>query len=270
MDGTSGRILIVDDDPPVLEALSAALHPPYEVLTTGTGLGALEAAGSHPPDLILLDYVLPDLSGLALVRAIKRCFPSIFVVLMTAYGSEDVSVEAFRSGARDYLRKPIHLRDLLARVETLLASRRASASRRSTVFLEMDPARGGGSRIGSLQRCLDFVEQHLHTDVSLEQVAREAGMSKFHFCRHFKSTTGLTFREFLARRRVARATDLLREPGRSVTEVSLDVGFKDTSHFSRVFRRLMGQRPSRYRQVAGEQSRSTEGSPASRTEPGQG
>ncbi|HTU01720.1 MAG TPA: AraC family transcriptional regulator, partial [Candidatus Sulfotelmatobacter sp.] len=83
----------------------------------------------------------------------------------------------------------------------------------------------------------------------LEQVAREAGMSKFYFSRQFKAATGASFRGFLARRRVARAVALLGEGKRSVSEVSQDVGFKDLSHFSRVFHLLTGQPPSRYRKA---------------------
>jgi AraC family transcriptional regulator len=98
-----------------------------------------------------------------------------------------------------------------------------------------------------------FIEGQLHSELRLNQVRREAGMSKFHFFRRFKEATGLTFREFLARGRVARALRLLCDRDRSVSQVYLDVGFKDLSHFSRVFRKLTGQSPSRYR-------RTTEGS----------
>jgi YesN/AraC family two-component response regulator len=254
MPAACGRILIVDDDPPVLEALSAALAPPYEVLRARTGLAAFELFRQEPLDLVLLDYILPDVSGIATLRAIKRFFPWVLVVLMTGFGSEEIAIEAFRAGARDYLRKPISLRDLLARVETLLAGRQQHGDRRSPVFLGKVPAladAGLGPRDASFRRAIAFMDAHLDRHLSLDQVAREAGVSKFHFCRHFKANTGLTFREFLAQRRIARATELLREGNRSVSEVYLDVGFKDLSHFSRVFRKLTGQPPSRYRRHPG-------------------
>lgn len=250
----SGRILIVDDDPPILEALSAALAPPYEVLRTQSGLTAFEVVGHERLDLVLLDYVLPDVSGLTILRAIKKFFPSILVIVMTGFGSEDIAVEAFRAGARDYLKKPIGLRDLLARVETLLSGRQRCGETRSPLFLGADASLsdvGRGYVGSSVQRAMAFIEAHLDWHLSLDQVAREAGMSKFHFCRNFKGSTGFTFREFLARRRIVRATHLLREGHRSVSEVYLDVGFKDLSHFGRVFRKITGQPPSRYRRIPG-------------------
>jgi YesN/AraC family two-component response regulator len=258
----SGRILIVDDDPLILEALTAALAPPYEVLRARTGSAALELCGHEPLDLVLLDYVLPDGSGLTILRAIQQVFPQVLVMLITGFGSEDIAVEAFRAGARDYLRKPISLRDLLTRVEALLTRRPPAGEPRLRDFLgakPASPAAGPGSCGGACQRAIAFMEAHLDWPLSLAQVAREAGMSKFHFCRQFKDATGLTFREFLVRRRVARALGLLLDRDRSVSQVYQEVGFKDMSHFSRTFRKLTGQPPSRYRHLGGDRAGGAEG-----------
>lgn len=63
--------------------------------------------------------------------------------------------------------------------------------------------------------------------------------------------TGLTFREYLARRRIARAKELLRDKGRTITDIFRDVGFKDMTHFGRVFKKLEGQLPSEFRRRPG-------------------
>ncbi len=262
MPAPSGRILIVDDEPLILEALSAALAPPCEVVRARTGSAAVELLGHQPLDLVLLDYVLPDVSGLAILRATQQVCPQVLVMLITGFGSEDIAVEAFRAGARDYLRKPIRLQDLLTRVEALLAGRQPVDEPGSAVFLGANlasPDAGPGSFGASFQRAIPFMEAHLDWHLSLEQVARQAGMSKFHFCRYFKKSTGLSFREFLVRRRVARALELLLNRKRSVSQVSLEVGFKDLGHFSRAFRKLTGQPPSRYRRLGGDRAGGGEG-----------
>lgn len=250
----SGTILIVDDDPCLSETLRAALEPPYEIFSTGTGLAALDVVTQRTPDLILLDNVLPDISGLTILRTLRRLSPSIPVILMTGFGSEDTAIEALRAGARDYLKKPIGLWDLLGRVEAVLAPRQSFDRPPSQIGQSPEPSWPAADHLPSpagVQRAIAFIEGHLPTPLSLDQVAREAGMSRFHFCRRFKRATGLTFREFLARRRIARAIELLRERNCSVTEVYLDVGFKDISHFARVFRRLTGKRPSSFRLTSG-------------------
>ena len=246
----SGTILIVDDDPSVLEAVGAALVPPYEVLTARNATTALEIAEEQALNLALLDYLLPDASGLSLLRAIQRISPRLPIILMTGFGSEEVAVQSFRSGVWDYLKKPFSVLDLVTRVERTLAL--------SSGQEQAGPQAGRQADAGqlpetdrlpnkSLQRAMAFVEKHLSSSVSLDQVAREAGMSKFHFCRVFKGATNLTFREYLARRRIARAVELLQDRDRSLSQIYLNVGFKDLSHFSRVFRKLVGQPPSRFR-----------------------
>jgi YesN/AraC family two-component response regulator len=244
------RILIVDDDPAVLEALSTALAPQFHILTAQTGAEALEVLSQRLLDLVLLDNVLPDMPGLAILGIVKRYLPSLPVVRITGYGSEEISVKAFRGGARDYMKKPIQLGDLLARIDEILhARRRAGEVGLPDGFAGVETPKADQEAFvdNSLQRALTFIETNLHAHLSLERVAREAGMSKFHFCRHFKAIVGVSFREFLARRRIERASVLLRDQKRSVTEVYLEVGFKDLSHFGRVFRKVTGQPPSRFR-----------------------
>jgi YesN/AraC family two-component response regulator len=245
------HILIVDDDRNALDTLAAALSPPHQVITASTGEEALRLFAKHLPDLVLLDHMLPDTSGLAVLQSLVRFQPSLPVILTTDFGSEDLAVAAFRAGARDYLKKPVSLPELRARVKSLLGQlHRVEAARGP----QPDVSRNGSSAPGALQhahlaRALGFIETHLHTELRLEQVAREAGMSKFHFSRYFKKMVGITFRQFLTRRRITRALDLLRS-ARSVSDVYLDVGFKDLSHFSRAFHKLTGQNPSHFRRTA--------------------
>jgi YesN/AraC family two-component response regulator len=243
-------ILIVDDDPAVLEALSTALATQFQIVTARTGFEALEVLGQHLLDLVLLDNVLPDMPGLAILRIIKRYLPSLPVVLITGHGSEELSVKAFRGGARDYVKKPIQLGDLLARVDQILHARRRAGEVRAPARLpgsETSRAETAALLDNHLHRALAFIDANLHSHLSLEQAAREAGMSKYHFCRQFKAVLGMSFRECLARRRIERASVLLRDQKRSVTEVYLEVGFKDLSHFGRVFRKITGEPPSRFR-----------------------
>jgi len=94
-----------------------------------------------------------------------------------------------------------------------------------------------------LQKALSFIEQNYQNPISLDMVARETAMSKFHFSRLFKQYTGLTFKQYLNRQRIKVAKELLTKKGYSVTEVGYAVGFNDASYFSRVFREVEGRTP---------------------------
>ena len=255
--GSAGTILVVDDDAGVREALAAALSARYTVETVATASAALDAVSTQPFDLILLDHRLPDLAGTTLLQIIKRFFPSTLVILMTGFGSEEVAIEALRSGARDYLRKPIDCGELYARVDALLAMRGAEPARRHNPYIQPPelatpgpapaPAVQAPDRARAILKALRYVDAHLDTVLSLSVVARAAGMSKYHFCRRFKACTGLHFREHLLRQRIAKAKELLKTTGRSITDIFPEVGFKDMTHFGRVFKKLEGQLPSEFR-----------------------
>ncbi len=114
------RILVVDDEPQIRRALDIALSGHgYEVLLAERSKPALVQLGSDPPDLVVLDLMLPDLDGLALLREL-RGWSDIPVIVLSARGEEATKIEALDLGADDYLTKPFGIGELLARVRALL------------------------------------------------------------------------------------------------------------------------------------------------------
>lgn len=98
------------------------------------------------------------------------------------------------------------------------------------------------------KRAKAYVEEHQSDPLSLEEVSRALHVSTFYFCKMFKKATGLTFTDYLSRVRVERAKTLLLDPHRRISEVAYEVGFGSLTHFNRVFRRLVGQSPTDYRE----------------------
>jgi len=92
-----------------------------------------------------------------------------------------------------------------------------------------------------------FIAEHQSEDLGLTEVARAMNMSAFHFCKVFKKTTGLTFTEYLARERVESVKERLLNVHVRVSEAAYAAGFQSLSQFNRVFRRIAGETPSRYR-----------------------
>jgi response regulator RpfG family c-di-GMP phosphodiesterase len=102
------RVLVVDDEPDIIRLITKRLKPEgYELDVAVDGEEALEKTFSTPVDLVLLDIRLPEVDGLTVLSQIKERHPGIAVVMMTAYGSEQVAMEALRRGADDYLIKPL-------------------------------------------------------------------------------------------------------------------------------------------------------------------
>jgi AraC family transcriptional regulator len=105
----------------------------------------------------------------------------------------------------------------------------------------------GGLPAFKLHRVINLLEVHLDEDFNLTRLAREVGLSEFHFCRLFKKATGFTPSRYFIRMRMEKARRLLRETAKSIIDVGLDVGYSSPSHFTQIFRREVGVTPSNYR-----------------------
>src|ERR1700744_4139466 len=122
---SKGSILVVDDESEIREGPEMLLTSEgYGVSSAGTGASGLAKLEEHPFDLLLLDVSLPDRNGIDLLREIRLRDPQLSVVLITAYGSNDMARAAFKSGAMDYITKPWSNDELLAQVAQAVESRR--------------------------------------------------------------------------------------------------------------------------------------------------
>jgi len=98
-----------------------------------------------------------------------------------------------------------------------------------------------------ITRARTFIDSHQHEDLSLAEVAQAVNMSAFYFCKTFKKATGMTFTDYLARVRVEKVKNLLLNPHKRVSEAAYEAGFQSLSQFNRVFRKIAGESPSRFR-----------------------
>jgi len=116
----SQRILVVDDEPAILRALTEALTARgYPVRQASTGKQALEIVATDPPDVVLLDLGLPDIDGVTVCRRI-RGWSNVPIVVLSADGDDHRKVLALDEGANDYVTKPYSTPELLARLRALL------------------------------------------------------------------------------------------------------------------------------------------------------
>ncbi len=138
-------ILVVDDEQLITDSLSYSMkREGFNVATVADGLSALKAVEELKPDLIVLDLMLPDISGFEVCRRL-RTFTTTPVIMLTARGEEIDRVLGLEVGADDYLAKPFSFRELLARIQAML--RRVQLDRQtaqpqpmSTRHLSLDPA----------------------------------------------------------------------------------------------------------------------------------
>ncbi len=244
----SPGVLVVDDDALTRAFLRDALEADARIVEAADGDTAIAVLSAHAGsavNLVLADYVLPGRSGLEILEVTRRRWPWIPVVIVTAFGSEDLAVQALRAGASDYLRKPLDPDVLVASVRALTTvQHRQERGAAGTSVDRIDELR---TLHPGIRRAVAFVREHFADAVPLAVVAREAALSRFHFCRLFRRETGIAFHDYVHELRVRYAKALLADRQLTVTEVAYRVGFNDLSHFDRTFRRLVGASPTEYR-----------------------
>jgi two-component system OmpR family response regulator len=121
MNSATARILVVDDEPSIVDAVATALrYEGYEVDEAFTGRQALDAAASTEPDLIVLDWMLPDIEGIEVGRRLRSLGFKSAVLFLTAKDATEHKVEALRAGGDDYVTKPFSLAEIVARAEAIL------------------------------------------------------------------------------------------------------------------------------------------------------
>jgi DNA-binding response OmpR family regulator len=142
----SERILVVEDEPAVADAVAYALREAgYDVAEVGDGEAALEAARANSFDLMILDLLLPGTSGLDVCRSLRAEHSDLPIVMLTARDAELDRVVGLELGADDYVTKPFSIAELVSRVRALLRRRDLDRSRRQLVQrvggLELDVTR---------------------------------------------------------------------------------------------------------------------------------
>jgi signal transduction histidine kinase len=120
------KILVVDDEQDIVRVLQKILEiSGYQVVTAASGAEALKVVKEENPVLVLLDYMMPDLTGLDVLRAIKEYSEDIYVIMVTGRGSEEVAANVMKAGASDYVIKPFVKDQILLVVKDTLRIRQA-------------------------------------------------------------------------------------------------------------------------------------------------
>ncbi len=157
----SPHVLIVDDEPGILESLRKILEREgYGVSATDSGEDALELVRHGPVDLVLADIMMPKMSGIELLRAVKAISPAIEVVMMTAFGTVENAVECMREGAYDFIAKPLKRAIVVRSVQRALERRALIHENRE--LREAIGSLAGGGIVGqsvALRRVLELASQ---------------------------------------------------------------------------------------------------------------
>lgn len=251
-------VLVVEDNLDMREYIKAELQNYYCVLTAKNGVEGFEKAINNKPDLIISDIMMPQMDGIEFCKKIKtdERTSHMALLLLTARSSIEHKIEGLETGADDYLTKPFVSDELRLRINNIIESRKKYREQFGKSF-DIEPS---DLKITSIDQkfikdAIRIIEENISdTDFDVAKFSHLIGISRVGLYNKLKVLTNYSVQEFIYVIKLKRAAQMLRKSGMSVTEITYEVGFKDPSHFSKLFKKQFGLSPKIYKKENGKKS----------------
>ena len=230
-------ILLVDDDANTLELHSRVVqsHAPSNlVITARNGHNALEILAREPVDLVLLDLQMPEMDGFTVLERMRadEQMRKIPVIVVTGKILTEGEMARLTRGVAAVLEKGLFsLHETVAHIQSALEHKQ----------------RLGGEAQRLVRKAMAFIHEHFAESMSRKEIAQHVNITEDYLTFCFRQELGTTPIKYLQRYRVNRAKGLLRETGKTITEIARMVGFTDSGYFSRIFHRETGMSPEGFR-----------------------
>ncbi len=235
------NVYIADDEVWITLGLKKLLEKigadAWVVGTANNGLTAKEEIAQFKPDVVFTDIRMPGLSGLELLQEIPRVSPDTKVIIITGFAEFAYAKEALKHHAFDYLLKPIKEEEL-ARVMSAIKSEQEEAPREEDIAPVYDKM---------IDNVIKDIREHYMEDISLTSLAAKYSISTGHLSNMIKERLQVGFSDYIASLRMQRAKELLRDESMSIQEIAETVGYNDYFYFTKVFKKVVGISPSKYR-----------------------
>ena len=243
------KLLIVEDNPELLESLAAELQNQYQVSTAQDGAEGLSKALNLVPDIIISDVMMPKMNGHQLCTRLKNEISTchIPIILLTALDSPDYKREGLEYGADAYMEKPFDMKLLRVQIDNLLKNRQLLRSKLLEPSSEIEAISPTNTDQQFLIETKEFIISNIDSEkLTVENMASELGMSRPVLYRKIKSLTDLSPQQFLMTVKLKEAGRIMKEEGHNISETAYMVGFSDPKYFSQTFKKYFGMTPSEY------------------------
>ena len=244
------KVLIAEDEVWVAKKLSRMIHwPDYymQVISIATdGIEALRLATEKSPDIIITDYRMPGMDGLALIEEYMRIHPNAACIVLSGYSEFPYVQKALRLKALDYLLKPIDKERL---EETLL--RAVAALQKNGTGVEAsknsDASLTTIKMSAHVSEAIAFVNDYYQMNITLSMLAEKLHLNESYLSDIFKRATNTTLSRYLAGVRIEKAKQLLLYTDYTLDIIASRTGFSEYRHFISTFKRLCAETPSQFR-----------------------
>lgn len=242
------RVLIVDDEAIIVEGMQRAVDwAQYgcEVCGTATdGEGGLAQVRALKPDILFTDICMPGMDGLTMLAALKCEMPQLQTTILTGFHNFSYAQEAIRLGVTRLLTKPSRMDDIKEAIAAMLEKLKAQQESPPAAQPDADEQHAGSFIV---RQALAYLEQAYAEKLTLQDVADHCYVSQWHLSKLLNRHTDKNFYELLNAVRIRKAKELLADPKLRIFDIGEQVGYNDTAHFCRTFKKLEGVSANEYR-----------------------
>ena len=245
-------VVVVEDDNEISEYLRTELERDYTVKTFPNGKEALPVILTQVPDIVISDVMMPEMDGNTLCSRIKTNVNTnhVPVVLLTAKNRDEDRLVGLETGADAYLVKPFNMDILRRTIINLTEARKVmrfkfTGNESQEGKVEEVIMKSPDERL--LERVMAAINKNINnSDLSVDMIADEVGISRVHLHRKMKELTNQTPHDFIRNLRLKQAANLLANQHQNVTEVMYACGFSNAASFSTIFKKFYGMSPRDY------------------------
>lgn len=247
-------ILVVDDDPEIIEYIKDSLSDSYTIISARNGKEGFDMASEEIPDIVISDIMMPIMDGIEMCRMLKLDVRTshIPVVLLTAKGSLQDQKVGYDVGADSYLTKPFSSNLLKSRLKNIIDARKKYSLSSTSKFKQKQELLN--ESIGELdkeflKKLTTAIEANLEDEeLNISYIATQMNMSHSTLYRKIKALTNLTANEFIRKVRINFAEQLLLTNKYNISEIMYRIGINSSSYFRQCFKEEFGMNPSEYLQ----------------------
>ncbi len=247
----SNNLLIVEDNPDVVRYLQSILLESYRIEVAPDGRSGIEKAIETVPDIIISDVMMPEADGYELCETLKKDERTshIPIILLTAKADAASRLEGLECGADAYLAKPFDKEELLVRLRKMVELRKTLQQRYANGMKKVLPLdRRFRAEDEFMKKLLEILEDRYADETfDVPELCQALCMSRAQCYRKITALTGKPAAHLLRTFRLQKAKALLATSALNISQVALEVGFKDLAHFSRSFHQEFGVSPSEIR-----------------------
>jgi YesN/AraC family two-component response regulator len=248
--GAKPLLHIIEDNYDMRMLIKNEFKDDYRVIDSEDGLTGFERTITAIPDIIISDIQMPGINGITLCKLLKgdERTALIPVVLITGYHDEKGLLNSLKSGADDYVTKPLSFTLLRARIDNLIKTRQLWLNKILNISREVQvKPLSANSEDLLLKKAYEIIDLHIGNPAfEATDFAQAIGMSRAKTYRKIKAVTGFSVKEFIQITRLKKAAELLANSDYNISEVAYEVGFSSGAYFSSSFSRYFKITPTQY------------------------